>query len=203
MGPEVLSRLFEPFFTTKDPGRGTGLGLSTAYGIVKQSGGHITCSSAQGKGTAFVIRLPVTAEAPGVTARTPGIQAASGREKILVVEDEAQVQKLIRRILEDAGYSVITAATGEEGGRLMSAQDDVQMVITDLVLPGTVSGIDIARQTLADARGIRLLCISGDSEQLVSKASDLLSSAPFLQKPFSGSELLKKIRALFDEPAGQ
>jgi two-component system cell cycle sensor histidine kinase/response regulator CckA len=203
MSPEVLNRLFEPFFTTKEPGRGTGLGLSTAYGIVQQSGGHITCRSTPGNGTTFVIRLPATEEVSGEAIRAPGIEVSAGREKILVVEDEDQVRELVRRILSSAGYSVLTASTGEEGRDLMSAQDDVQMVITDLVLPGTVSGIDIARRTLADARGIRLLCISGYSEQLVSGASALLSSAPFLQKPFSGSELLKKIRALLDVPAAQ
>jgi len=200
MSPEVLSRLFEPFFTTKEPGRGTGLGLSTAYGIIKQSGGHITCRSTPGKGTTFAIRLPSTEEVPAEGARAPAIQVAPGREKILVVEDEAQVRELVRRILASAGYSVVTASSGEEAGDLMSVQDDVQMVITDLVLPGSVSGIDIARRTLADSRGLRLLCISGYSEQLVSGASALLSSAPFLQKPFSGSELLKKVRAILDEP---
>ena len=200
MSPEVLSRLFEPFFTTKEPGRGTGLGLSTAYGIIKQSGGHITCRSTPGKGTTFVIRLPSTEEVPVEGARAPAIPVAPGREKILVVEDEAQVRELVRRILASAGYSVVTASSGEEGGDLMSVQGDVQMVITDLVLPGSVSGIDIARRTLADSRGLRLLCISGYSEQLVSGASALLSSAPFLQKPFSGSELLKRVRAILDEP---
>lgn len=197
---EVLSRLFEPFFTTKEPGRGTGLGLSTAYGIIKQSGGHITCRSTPGTGTTFVIRLPSTEEVPVEGARAPAIPVAPGREKILVVEDEAQVRELVRRILASAGYSLVTASSGEEAGDLMSVQDDVQMVITDLVLPGSVSGIDIARRTLADSRGLRLLCISGYSEQLVSGASALLSSAPFLQKPFSGSELLKKVRAILDEP---
>jgi len=199
MSQEVLSRLFEPFFTTKEPGRGTGLGLSTAYGTVKQSGGHITCRSAPGKGTTFVIRLPATDEAPGEAERVHDVVVAPGKEKILIVEDETQVRELVRRILGNAGYAVLTASSGEEGSELLNVQDNVQMVITDLVLPGRVSGIDIARRVLADARGMRLLCISGYSETLVSGASALLSSAPFLQKPFNASALLGKVRAILDE----
>jgi signal transduction histidine kinase len=201
MTPEVMSRLFEPFFTTKDPGRGTGLGLSTAYGIVKQSGGHITCRSAPGEGTTFVIRLPATDELPHEPEPVPEAAIAAGREKILVVEDEEQVRELVRRILVNAGYSVITAASGDEVADLMEAHEDVRMVITDLVLPGSLSGIDIAQKTLAGGRGIRLLCISGYSEQLVTGASTLLSAALLLQKPFSGAQLLKKVRAILDEPS--
>jgi CheY-like chemotaxis protein len=201
MTPEVLSRLFEPFFTTKDPGRGTGLGLSTAYGIVKQSGGHITCRSAPGEGTTFVIHLPATDELPHLTEPVIEAAIAAGREKILVVEDEDQVRELVRHILVNAGYSVITASSGDEVADMMKAHEDVRMVITDLVLPGSVSGIDIAQRTIAEGHGIRLLCISGYSEQLVSGASTLLSSAPLLQKPFSAAQLLKKVRAILDEPS--
>ena len=200
MSPEVMSRLFEPFFTTKEPGRGTGLGLSTVYGIVQQSGGAITCSSAPGEGTTFVIRLPSTTELPGEVGHPLEKKIARGMETILVIEDEAQVRELVRRILSSEGYSVLTAPSGEEGCAIIKAGADVQMVITDLVLPGSVSGIDVARHTLADERGIRLLCISGYSEELVSGASALLSSAPFLQKPFSGSDLLKKVRSILDQP---
>ena len=200
MSAEVMSRLFEPFFTTKEPGRGTGLGLSTVYGIVQQSGGHITCRSAPGEGTTFVIRLPSTTELPGEVARPAEREPAAGMETILVIEDEAQVRELVRRILSVAGYSVLTAPTGEEGRALLKTRADVQMVITDLVLPGSVSGIDVARHTLADVRGIRLLCISGYSDELVTGASALLTSAPFLQKPFSTQELLKKVRSVLDAP---
>jgi len=198
MSPEVVSRLFEPFFTTKEPGRGTGLGLSTAYGIVKQSGGHISCQSVPGRGTTFLIRLPATDEAPGAAKGGSEAPSAPGRERILVVEDEVQVRELIQRILSSAGYSVVSAGTGDEGIDLLSSQQGLQMVVTDLVLPGTASGVDIARKVLTDGRGVRLLCISGYSEQLVSGAPGLPSVAPFLQKPFSASELLKKVREILD-----
>jgi len=197
MSPEILSRLFEPFFTTKEQGRGTGLGLSTAYGIVQQSGGNITCRSAPGRGTTFMIRLPATSEMPEAE-RAPDAPVAAGREKILLVEDESQVRELVRRILTNAGYSVLTESSGEGGVALLGSQDDVRMVITDLVLAGSVSGTDVARHVLSDQRGIRLLCISGYSEQLVAKDSSPLSSAPFLQKPFSAAQLLQKVRAILD-----
>ena len=202
MSPEVVSRLFEPFFTTKEPGRGTGLGLSTAYGIVKQSGGHINCVSAPDKGTTFLIRLPATEEAPGAGKGGSETPAAPGREKILVVEDETQVRELIQRILSGAGYSVVTAGTGDEGMDMLRSQEGLQMVVTDLVLPGSASGVDIARKVLTEGNGIRLLCISGYSEQLVSGAPGFPSAAPFLQKPFSASELLKKIREILDGVPG-
>jgi len=202
MSPEVMSRLFEPFFTTKEPGRGTGLGLSTAYGIVKQSGGHITCTSVERQGTTFLIRLPATEEEPGVRVGAPEGPAAPGREKILVVEDEAQVRELVHRILAGAGYSVVTAATGDEGMAMVSSEPGLQMVVTDLVLPGGSSGVDIARRVATGPGSVRLLCISGYSEQLVSGAQGFPYAAPFLQKPFSASELLKKVREILDHAPG-
>ncbi len=202
MSPEVLSRLFEPFFTTKDPGRGTGLGLSTAYGIVQQSGGRITCTSMEGQGTTFLIHLPATEETPGAGTRAPEAPAAEGREKILVVEDETQVRELVKRILVGAGYSVVTAANGDEGMDLVTSEPGLQMVVTDLVLPGGASGVDIARKVVTEGRGMHLLCISGYSEQLVSGAPGFPYAAPFLQKPFSASELLKKIREVLDHAPG-
>jgi nitrogen-specific signal transduction histidine kinase/CheY-like chemotaxis protein len=198
MSPEVMSRLFEPFFTTKEPGRGTGLGLSTAYGIVKQSGGSITCRSALAEGTTFEISLPATREIPVAPQRAPQPAAAGGTERILVIEDELQVRELVARILAGAGYSVLTATSGDEGRDLLENRNDVQMVITDLMLPGSVSGIDMARRVRADGRGIGLLCISGYFEQLVSGASALPAGAALLQKPFSAPELLKKVRAILD-----
>jgi signal transduction histidine kinase/CheY-like chemotaxis protein/putative methionine-R-sulfoxide reductase with GAF domain len=199
MSPEVLSRLFEPFFTTKEPGHGTGLGLSTAYGIVQQSGGRIAVRSTVGQGTTFVISLPATREAPEA-ARAPDGAFAAGKEEILVVEDEAQVRELVRRILANAGYSVLTEPSGEGLSELLRSHPDVRMVITDLVLAGNVSGTDIARSVLAHPRGVRVLCISGYSEQLVSGDSSLLASVPFLQKPFSAPQLLQKVRAILDAP---
>jgi signal transduction histidine kinase/putative methionine-R-sulfoxide reductase with GAF domain/ActR/RegA family two-component response regulator len=199
MSPEVMSRLFEPFFTTKEPGRGTGLGLSTVYGIVKQSGGSIACRSALAEGTTFEISLPATGETLSEPQRAPEPVVAGGKERILVIEDELQVRELVARILAGAGYSVLTAASGDEGNDLLEKQKDVRMVITDLMLPGSVSGIDIARRVHAGTRGVGLLCISGYSEQLVSGASALPAGAALLQKPFNAAELLKKVRTVLDE----
>ncbi len=124
--------------------------------------------------------------------------AGAGTETILVVEDEEQVRDLVRRILAGAGYTVLTASSGDEGEQILSGRDDVQMVITDLVLPGKASGLDIARRVIADARAMHLLCISGYSPQMMSGPDGLPVVAPFLQKPFSASELLKKVRGVMD-----
>jgi len=201
MTPEVMIRLFEPFFTTKEAGKGTGLGLSTAYGIVRQSGGHITCRSTPGEGTTFEISLPATREVDGEPRRPQPAAVAGGKERVLVIEDEEQVRQLVQRVLSDAGYSVITASSGDEAAEALRGPECVQMVITDLMLPGSLSGIDIARRVLSEDRGTRVLCISGYSEQLVSGASALPPAAPLLQKPFSAAELLERVRSILDAGA--
>ncbi len=197
MGPEVLSRLFEPFFTTKEKGKGTGLGLSTAYGIVQQSGGHITCRSAPGQGSVFVIHLPATDELPAETAQVPSAApTAAAGETIIVVEDDPSIRDIVRRTLSRAGYNVVTADTGTEGMELLARHPGVPLVITDLVLPGSVRGIDIARHVLSDARPTRLLCMSGYSEQLVSGAEGLLPDGAFLAKPFTPAELVARVKEI-------
>ena len=195
MSPEVVTRLFEPFFTTKEPGRGTGLGLSTAYGIIKQSGGTITCRSSPGHGTTFLIRLPATAEEPRDDVPSAPPSTAPGTETVLVVEDEEQVRDLIGRILTSAGYTVVETASGDEALKILSSRADVQMVVTDLVLPGSASGLDVARRVISDLPVVRLLCISGYSPHMLQAG---LSTVPFLQKPFTASELLKKVRNVMD-----
>jgi signal transduction histidine kinase len=200
MDMETLSRLFEPYFTTKERGKGTGLGLSTAYGIVRQSGGHIACFSEPGAGTQFTIHLPATAEdieeAGGAPLSTPPVR---GFETVLVVEDEPAVRELVRLSLMGSGYHVLTAGTGVEGMEILrSRHATIQLVITDMVLPGGVSGLDIARWVLDAGSGVRLLCVSGYSEQLVLGAESVLPRGSFLQKPFSQPELLLRVRAILD-----
>jgi signal transduction histidine kinase/ActR/RegA family two-component response regulator len=200
MDEQTLSRLFEPFFTTKGPGKGTGLGLSTAYGIVKQSGGYIFCRSAPGKGATFSICLPVVAAAPKARAEhVEPVPAAGGRERVLLIEDEAPVRELVRKTLAAAGYDVRAAASGDEGLSLLEGADPApDLVITDMVLPGGVSGLDIARRVLSSADGTRLLCISGFSAQLAAGGAETLPPSSFLQKPFRPSELRARVRAILD-----
>jgi signal transduction histidine kinase/ActR/RegA family two-component response regulator len=199
MGLETLSRLYEPYFTTKETGKGTGLGLSTAYGIVRQSGGHIACTSELGKGTTFTIQLPATNDTPAAAGPSRAAPPAAGTETVLVVEDESAVRALVCHSLAAAGYRVLQAATGVEAMEILRAPaSQVQMVLTDLVLPGGVSGLDIARWVLEARPDIRLLCVSGYSEQLVAGAEAVLPRGAFLQKPFSPSDLLARMRAILD-----
>ena len=200
MDREVLSRLYEPFFTTKAQGKGTGLGLSTVYGIVTQSGGQIFCSSQPGEGTIFAICLPRDGSEEKSNGRSgPALPVAGGTETILVVEDEEAVRELVRRTLATAGYAVQTASTGAEGLRLLqSGCQAFRLVLTDLLLPGGVSGLDLAMWVLTAGLGPRLLCVSGYSEQLSAEAMSALPPGSFLQKPFSPSELLRRVRAVLD-----
>ena len=201
MGPEILQRLFEPFFTTKEKGKGTGLGLSTAYGIVQQSGGHISCRSTPGRGTVFMIHLPATDELPVEAAQAPApASTAAAGETILVIEDDPSIREIVRRTLDHEGYSVVTASTGSEGMELLALHPAIPLVITDLVLPGCVRGIDIARHVLLNARPTRLLCMSGYSEQLISGAEALLPDGAFIPKPFTPAELVARVREILSAP---
>jgi signal transduction histidine kinase len=184
MDDETRLRLFEPFFTTKDIGDGTGLGLSTVYGIVTQSGGSIDVRSAPGCGATFTVRLPVTrAVAPGTSALEP--VAAGGAERILVVDDEKVVRELLAQMLREQGYEVEVAASGRAARALAGPWD---LLLTDVVMPET-DGVKLSKEI--DARNV--VFISGyDQEALVA------GDASFLQKPFSRDELTRTVRALLD-----
>ena len=191
MDDETRARVFEPFFTTKEVGHGTGLGLSTVYGIVTQSGGSIDVRSEPGHGTAFVVRLPATeAEEQEVPPAEPG--ETGGRERILVVDDEKVVRELLAQMLREQGYEVQVAASAREARALGGSWD---LLLTDIVMPET-DGVKLSKQI--DAHHV--LFISGyDQEALVA------SDAKFLQKPFSRDDLTRAVRTLFDGdrvPAG-
>lgn len=184
MDDETRIRLFEPFFTTKDIGSGTGLGLSTVYGIVTQSGGSIDVHSEPGLGATFTVRLPVTHAA---ARETPAVapDPAGGAERILVVDDEKVVRELLAQMLREQGYEVEVAASGREARALVGPWD---LLLTDVVMPET-DGVKLSKQI--DARHV--LFISGyDQEALVA------GDASFLQKPFSRGALTRTVRALFD-----
>ena len=200
MGKEVLSHLFEPFFTTKEPGKGTGLGLSTVYGIVKQSAGHITCYSEPGKGTTFTIYFPRTIETgDGPTAPVGGIAMFRGSETILLVEDEEMVRRYTQTVLENNGYTVITAPGGSESLAAIALQKcGVDLLVTDVVMPG-MSGKELAEKLLGACPTVKVLFLSGYAENAVVQQGELDPGINFLQKPFSSMELLKKTREILDE----
>ena len=198
MAPEVLGRVFEPFFTTKDPGRGTGLGLSTAYGIVKQSGGYIFGYSELGEGTSFKVYLPrVRAAREPQEVQEPFANGHARGETILVVEDEEAVRKLIGQILETHGYSVLQAASGREALTVCRTDRPIDLVISDVVMPD-MRGPDLG-DLLADLRpGTRVLYMSGYPGQAIAHRGELPAGTPFLEKPFTQEILARAVRDLLD-----
>jgi CheY-like chemotaxis protein len=200
MTPETQARIFEPFFTTKERGQGTGLGLSTVYGIVKQSGGNIWVYSEPGLGTTFKIYLPrvdaVPAVVPPPEHRAPRHQ---GSEVILVVEDDAAVRTVIGRILRTGGYAVLEAANGTEALHICENPSlGVDLIITDIVMP-EMGGREFAR-LLAELRpAARMLFMSGYTEFGVTHNSLLAPGAAFIEKPFTMEALARKVRNVLDE----
>jgi signal transduction histidine kinase/DNA-binding response OmpR family regulator len=199
---ENLPRLFEPFFTTKEVGKGTGLGLATVYGIVKQHGGWIEVESEVGKGTTFNIFLPaaaVRAAAGGQSAAAPEVRG--GRETILVVEDEPAVRGLVRTSLERYGYRVCTANSGAEALQQWSERlNEIDLLITDVVMPEGVSGWDVARQLQARNPSLRILYMSGYTSSMSAIESGAVSTGTslFLQKPFKPKKLAEAVRTCLE-----
>ncbi|MBW2263472.1 MAG: PAS domain S-box protein, partial [Deltaproteobacteria bacterium] len=202
MDPETSARVFEPFFTTKEKGRGTGLGLSTVYGIVKQSGGHIVAYGHPGQGTTFKIYLPAVEDRPAVPLRPSQAPAGDpgGTETVLVVEDEETVRRLVVRILEHNGYSVLEAASGPEALDLVrEARPDIQMLLTDVVMPG-MSGRQLADRLTAELASLRVLYMSGYTDDAIVDHGLLEKGIAYISKPFSAAALAEKVRAVLDEP---
>jgi two-component system cell cycle sensor histidine kinase/response regulator CckA len=194
----VLGKVFEPFFTTKEVGKGTGLGLSTVYGIVKQSGGFIFADSTVGKGTRFVIYLPVhRVEEESRPRRLPKAPASEhelwGTATILLVEDEAMVRTVAERALARHGYKVLTANNGEEAlERLEQAGEQVALLISDVVMP-LMDGPTLVREVRRTHSDMPILFMSGYAEEQLRKSIDIANVA-FLPKPFSVQELAEAVR---------
>ena len=194
--PELLTKIFEPFFTTKDVGKGTGLGLSTVYGIVKQSGGFIFADSKPGQGTRFVIYLPVHGEgAEAVAAAPKPVEAAQeswGSGTILLVEDEDMVRAVAERALTRNGYTVVTAANGEEGLEILEERQDFDMIVSDVVMP-VMDGPAMVKEARKALPEIPVLFMSGYAEEQLRKSIDVANVA-FLPKPFSVQQLSQAVR---------
>jgi PAS domain S-box-containing protein len=199
MAPEVLTRVFEPFYTTKPVGQGTGLGLSTVYGIVKQSGGYVWAYSEAGLGTTFKIYLPLTSGAAERTSEAhPQAGRQGGSETILVVEDEEIVRSLTCRILDELGYAVREAANGREAVAMLEASDaPVDLVLTDVVMPD-MGGRELGERLRTRFPGLPVLYMSGYTGEDVVQRGLLTADAPFQQKPFTPDDLGRTIRAMLD-----
>jgi len=196
MTDEVRARIFEPFFTTKEPGRGTGLGLATCYGIVKQSGGHIWVYSEVGKGTTFKIYLPRVAAQPSPVARhEEEVSLPGGQQTVLLVEDEPAVRSFASRILREMGYSVIEAANGSEALSLATekAGAPIHLLLTDVVMP-QMGGEKLARRLKAIHPEMKVLYVSGYTVNAVVHQCEIDDGVAFLQKPFTIASLAEKVR---------
>ncbi len=199
MDSQTQSRIFEPFFTTKEQGKGTGLGLSTVYGIVKQTGGYIWVYSEPGRGATFKIYLPRVEEvAETIEPRKVPAKLHEGTESILLVEDEERVRKLTRRILEANGYKVLVATRGDEALRICGEHKGaIHLLLTDVVMP-EMSGPEVANQLSLLRAEMRVLYMSGYTDDAVVRHGMLEPGMAFLQKPFTPEILLSKVREVLD-----
>lgn len=201
MDQELMSHIFEPFFTTKGPEQGTGLGLATVYGIVRQSGGDISVSSEPGHGSSFSVYLPACVE-ERETVQPVGPQTiARGTETILLVEDDAPLRKMTRTILEGSGYTVLEANDGEDAMQVAERyQGTIDLLLTDVSLP-KIKGPTMSGMLKQQRPGVRVLFVSGYANAAISECVLLKSGTAFLQKPFSAQELTHKIREVLDAKA--
>jgi PAS domain S-box-containing protein len=190
----TIERIFEPFFTTKDIGRGTGLGLSTLYGIVHQHGGHVGVTSEPGQGTTFTIHLPRVDEAPDVRPPTPRTEATGGSESILLVEDDELVRATTRRSLDRLGYTVTPVASANDARTALRVEDaSVDLLVTDIVLAGD-SGLELVRELRKTGFRAPVLFLSGYAEEMVLREGELPERSSFLAKPFTPILLAQRVR---------
>jgi PAS domain S-box-containing protein len=202
MDAATQARIFEPFFTTKEKGKGTGLGLATVYGIVKQSGGWIWVYSEPGHGTTFKVYFPRVAEVAAPPTPTPAPPpSVRGSETVLVVEDEEMILTLVHKVLQANGYTVLVAASGGDAERVAGQHDGpIHLLMTDVVMPG-LNGREVARRLEATRPGIRVLYLSGYTDDAIVHHGVLEPGVAFLQKPFTPAVLGRKVREVLDNAA--
>jgi CheY-like chemotaxis protein len=196
---ETRSRIFEPFFTTKGVGKGTGLGLAIVYGIVRQSGGFIEVESGGVRGTVFTVCLPICEEAAPRPERTARANPASvGHETVLLVEDEARIRRLCRQVLAEQGYHVIEAGDGLEAVALCAAEDrPVDLLVTDVVMPH-MNGRELADRLRESHPDMKVLYISGYTDDAIVRRGVSQGSSALLSKPFTPHVLLRRVREVLD-----
>ena len=199
MDEKTMEKIFEPFFTTKDVGRGTGLGLATVYGIVKQQNGHINVQSALNVGTTFSIYLPIILSDLEEIKQTEGSQIVGGNETILVGEDEEDIRKFIREVLEGYGYRIIEAVDGEDVlQKFKKNKDDIQLLILDIIMPKK-SGKDAYDEIKNGDQHTKALFISGYASDFIEKQGILGEELHLLYKPIDINTLLGEVRKILDE----
>jgi signal transduction histidine kinase/CheY-like chemotaxis protein/HAMP domain-containing protein len=203
MSDKIRARIFEPFFTTKEPGKGTGLGLATVFGIVKQHAGWIEVSSEVGRGTTFTIFFPASDELSIETAAAPVVAApvaAGGSETVLVVEDEVVLREMARDFLKDAGYRILEARSGREALQVWSEhRSEIDLLLTDMKMPEGISGLELAEKMIAERPFLRVIFTSGYSDDTVSPEVLERNNARFLPKPYSYADLTRMVRECLNE----
>ena len=200
MTSDIKKRIFEPFFTTKERGKGTGLGLSTVYGIIKQSNGHIWVYSQPGQGTTFKIYLPRTHEKSVESVKATALpKSTRGSETILVVEDQTILRKLACTLLRRKGYKLLEAPDAKQALRMMENLDGtpIHLLLTDLVMPG-MSGRELADRVESLRPGIKVLFMSGYTDDVIARHGSLQEETKLISKPFGGETLAVKVREVLD-----
>jgi len=200
MTPQVMSRIFEPFYTTKERGKGTGLGLGTVHGIVKQSGGSIYVYSEPGRGTAVKVYLPRLDGVPeAAIAKSPREEVPRGTETILVAEDESGLRDIVGRMLRGLGYTVLVGVDGEDALHVATAHEGpIHLLLTDVIMPG-IGGRELYNSLAQLRPGLKVIYISGYTDDSVIAEGARSNQIPFLQKPFAAADLAKKIRGVLNE----
>jgi nitrogen-specific signal transduction histidine kinase len=200
MAPETLERIFEPFFTTKEVGKGTGLGLATVFGIVAQHHGWIEVESKLNSGTTFDIFLPRLAESEKFqTEFTRAPEVSGGNETILLVEDEASVRSLARTVLEHKGYHIIEADSGRSAlVKWQQHRDAIDLLLTDIVMPGGISGQELAARLRSEKPALKVIYNSGYTDEILGEDSPLRDNPNFMEKPFGPHKLLQQVRDCLD-----
>jgi PAS domain S-box-containing protein len=200
MDQDTLEQAFEPFFTTKPPGEGTGLGLSTVYGIVKQTGGDLVATSEPGRGTTMRVLLPLVGVEPAPRPESASTAAhAPWAATVLLVEDEEVVRRLVTAMLEAAGYRVLAAESSEAALAIAEDEDRIEVLVTDVVMPG-LSGPELAAQLLQKQPELRVLFVSGYTAEAIAKHGQISPGTLFLEKPFTRAELTRALQKLTIEP---
>ena len=203
MSAQTKARIFDPFFTTKQPGQGTGLGLSSVYGIVKQSAGYITVESEPGRGTTFKVYFPRIEGSVAATAQRPATVSLDGDETVLLVEDHAEVRRLTGKVLEAHGYTVLVAADGVEALRIAEQHAGaIQLLVSDIVMPG-MRGREVGLLLAAARPEMRVLYLSGYADESLVHGGELEPGLAFLQKPFTPDALARRAREVLDAPPNE
>jgi len=203
MPPEILAHALDPFFTTKEAGRGTGLGLSMAYAFMRQSQGGLALASEEGRGTTVTLYFPATEQEPAARcapASSPGEARLRGSETILVVEDQPDIAALAEAILSGSGYRVVTAATADDALALIDRGARVDLLFSDLIMPGAMNGVMLAREARRRLPGLRVLLATGFAAELAGQEGMPAGEFEVLAKPYRRAELLGRVREILDRP---